>query len=263
MFRHTPTSFTEHSSPQQDNKLKNLITDSSNLDRHQFLTHEVHSESTIPLIQYFIKCQEEDGTGSEKLFHDVKGSIGHHVRDRDIPDEAVQLQEILLSLTANGPRKDGEELHGSPTVTIVGAGVSGLCAGYKMKKAGFKFEIENKFIHISGYGETITYEYFNYLLKHQDGKLLALFPGLRECEKGKTCDDLFAHAVKPVMKLFWEVYKLEAPQPKFPEKCDYGAVKKAYAAITEEFGNYTLRPYLTDVAGWTEDALNVYDLLCR
>ncbi|KAF5713145.1 amino-acid oxidase [Fusarium globosum] len=291
------------------------MADYYNLDRLEFLTHEIHSESTIPLIQYFIECKEDDGTGSEKLFHRVKGKIGH--RDREIPDEAVQLQDIFLSLIANGLRKGDEKLNGKPTVTIVGAGVSGLCAGYELKKAGFKvtileassrvggrvktfreptfarglhgeggamripanhyllhkyienfglkdelfdFEMKNKFIYISGYGETITYDHFNDLLSNRDKKLLKLFPGLRECEKGKTCDDLFTHAVKPVVKLFWEVYKREATQPKIPEKYDYGAVKKAYAAITEEFDKYTLRSYLTDVAGWTEDALNLYDL---
>lgn len=91
------------------------MADSSNLDRIEFLTHEIHSESTIPLLQYFIKCKEEDRTGSEELFHQVKGKIGH--RDREIPDEAVQLQRVLLSLIANGPRKDGEKLDGSPTVS--------------------------------------------------------------------------------------------------------------------------------------------------
>ncbi|KAF4999916.1 hypothetical protein FGRMN_2154 [Fusarium graminum] len=295
--------------------LKRPMASFSKLDRHEFLTHEVHSEITIPLLEYFITCRKHDKIGCEKLFQQVKGSISNP--DHEIPDEAVQLQRALLLLVANGPSKPGEELPGCPTVTIIGAGVSGLCAGYELKKAGFKvtileassrvggrvktfreptfahglhgeggamripknhyllrqyiedfglkndlfdFEMENKFIYISGYGETMTYDHFNHLLTTRDAKLLRLFPGLRECEKGKTCDDLFTDAVKPVVKRFWDICEHEARNPKAPEEYNIQAVKKAYAAITEEFDKYTLRSYLTDVAEWSEDALNLYDL---
>nr|RBQ99276.1 hypothetical protein FVER53263_00096 [Fusarium verticillioides] len=89
------------------------------------------------------------------------------------------------------------------------------------------------FIYISGYGETLTYYRFNELLQAKDSKLLSLFPGLRECEKGKTCDKLFTDAVRKVVDDFWDAYDEAADEISFPEKIQ---------------------------AGWTEDAINLYDL---
>lgn len=65
----------------------------------------------------------------------------------------------------------------------------------------FNFEIQNKFIFVSGYGETLTYKGFNKLLKGKrttpdSKKLLALFTSLQEHEKGLTCDELFTKVVK-------------------------------------------------------------------
>jgi monoamine oxidase len=198
-------------------------------------------------------------------------------------------------------------------VTIVGAGVSGLCAGFELKKAGFNvrileassrvggrvitfhdppfapglhgeggamripadhyllrkyikdfglesqlfpFEMENKFIYLSGYdgGKTLTYAEFDELLICRDAKLLALFPNLREEEKGKTVDELFNKAVQIVVKDFWNAYDsiLGASESQ--------KIKFAYQAITKSYDKYSLRSFLTEIGNWSLDAINLYDL---
>ena len=63
---------------------------------------------------------------------------------------------------------------------------------------------KNKFIYLSGYkgGSKSTYNDFNTKLQDEDPELLALFPTLKDSEKGKTCDDLFFAAVVPVVDDF-------------------------------------------------------------
>ncbi|KAF4426507.1 putative L-amino-acid oxidase YobN [Fusarium austroafricanum] len=131
---------------------------------------------------------------------------------------------------------------------------------YKAKSSRPNLQVLNKFIYISGYGETLTYDQFNDLLQKKDAKLLSLFPGLRDCEKGKTCDKLFTDAVAPVVEAFWKAYDHAKDDMAVPGKIQVKAIKEAYAKITELYDSYTLRSYLTDIAHWTEDALNLYDL---
>ena len=37
-------------------------------------------------------------------------------------------------------------------------------------------------------------------------------------------------------------------------------IKQGYLAITNEYDKYSLRTFLTDVAQWSDDAINLYDL---
>ena len=225
-------------------------------------------------------------------------------------------------------------------VVIIGAGCSGLCAGYELKKAGFDvqileassrvggrvitfrdpyfapglhgeggamripkdhlllleyikkfglekqlfdFEMRNKFIYLSGLGKTVTYDEFDKMLKKldpPDPELMKVFPNLTSNEKGKTCDELFEEAVQPVVDDFWKAYDEWLGAPASDDKPDGQAdgssqnfqattedpkkkgdrVKHAYAAITKKYDKYSLRSYLTEVAGWSQDAINLYDL---
>ena len=77
-----------------------------------FLDGEVHSESTLPLLSYFLRCRSCQSIEEiTKCFHEVIAGIG---KDRRvIPDESVQLEKILLELIAKGPG-GGKKVPGSP-----------------------------------------------------------------------------------------------------------------------------------------------------
>lgn len=116
------------------------------------------------------------------------------------------------------------------------------------------FEMANKFVYLSGYdgGTTLTQAEFDSKLRSQEPELLKLFPNLHAKEKGKTVDELFLEATKPVVDLFQRWYGLPGDQAT--------RVRMAYQAVTMEYDKYTLRSYLTEVAGWSTDALNLFDL---
>ncbi|KAF6223056.1 hypothetical protein HO133_001108 [Letharia lupina] len=120
---------------------------------------------------------------------------------------------------------------------------------FGLKDDRIDYEMKNKFIYISGYGEKTTHEKFNSLLldggKSEDSKRrLRLFPGLWEEEKGQTCDQLFACAVFQVVEGFWRVYDRLEPEGKLNEKKI----------------EVTLRSFITGQANWSQDAINLYNL---
>ena len=296
-----------------------------------FLNQDAASLRTRPLLRYLIELesQKAEKTTRNEVFKTIlqKGK-----EPPPIPDESLELKDKLLALIKDGPKSTNPLPAGKtvslslcyipPTwaltlvkVTIVGAGVSGLCAGYHLKKAGLNvrileassrvggrvvtfrdpafapglhgeggamripgdhyllrqyitdfeidkympFEMQNKFIYLSGYegGKTMTYTEFNEKLQKKDppdAGIAALFPGLKKDEKGRTCDELFLKAVDPVVKAFWKEY---GP---YKEPADPVKLKKAYEKITRLYDKYTLRSYLTEVAHWSQDAIALYDL---
>jgi monoamine oxidase len=102
------------------------------------------------------------------------------------------------------------------------------------------FEQENKIIYLSTYGKTITYDEFNKLLCNKDPALLNCFPNLRDNEKGKTIDMLWAEAIKPVVDEFEAVYQGQDQN-----------IAAAYSHITNLYDKYSLQTFFEQVAGLT------------
>ncbi|KAJ8480759.1 hypothetical protein ONZ45_g15545 [Pleurotus djamor] len=277
----------------------------------KFFGRDFESKATAPLLRYLLESLKRPNDKAN-LFTEVKEMAGDV--EIDIFDESYINYQAFINLIKTGlpppvPKKK---------VTIIGAGVSGLCAGYELKRAGydvtileassrvggrvitfrdpafapglhaeggamripgdhfllrqyisefgldnqlFPFEMENKVIYLSGMPagkRTMSYADFDKKLIAKDPELLALFPNLRENEKGQTVDDLFDTAVEPVKKLWQDVYLANGGTDKPPYNAD--ALTAAFRAITEKYDKYSLRSYLMEVACWSEDAINLYDL---
>ncbi|KAK0718039.1 hypothetical protein B0T26DRAFT_812554 [Lasiosphaeria miniovina] len=115
------------------------------------------------------------------------------------------------------------------------------------------FEMKNKFIYLSSYrgGTTMTYDDFDDKLVKKEAELLKLFPGLKDREQGKTCDQLFFEAVDPVVKAFKKAYDAASGDTN---------IHAGYQAVTDAYDKYTLRSFLEEVACWSFDAIRLFDL---
>src|SRR5689334_3418113 len=93
------------------------------------------------------------------------------------------------------------------------------------------------------------------MLREKSDELLSVFPGLLENEKGKTIDELWTEAVTPVVDLFHKTFKATQQAGGTHEQ----AIEAAYSKVTEKYDQYTLRSYFTEVAGWSDDCVRLYD----
>ncbi|KAK7214340.1 hypothetical protein V2G26_002343 [Clonostachys chloroleuca] len=212
--------------------------------------------------------------------------------ESEVPDVSAQDEKVYTDLI----NSDGlSPVSNRPTVTVVGAGISGLVAAYELKRAKFKVRILEASSRVGGRiitrrdpefapglhaeggamripanhyllreyirkfnidyyrgGTTLTYDDFNKKLRQREPDLLSLFPNFHDNEKGQTVDDLFFAAVEPVVQLFQKHYAVPGDEST--------RIRNAYQEVTKAYDKYTLRSYLTDVAGWSTDALNLYDL---
>jgi hypothetical protein len=80
----------------------------------EFLTHEIYSESTLPLLSYLLRNGPDSSKSATTVFHEVQAGIGQDARP--IPDESEQVEPAMLLLMKNGPSGNGSKIPGAPKV---------------------------------------------------------------------------------------------------------------------------------------------------
>ena len=84
----------------------------SKADIH-YLTQEIHSESTLPLLSWLLKAEKDNEKSFTQIFHEVKAGVG--TAPRPIPDESEQVEPAMLQLIEKGPG-GGQLIEGNPKV---------------------------------------------------------------------------------------------------------------------------------------------------
>lgn len=82
-------------------------------DEVRYLTQEIRSESTLPLLSWLLRTKQDPETSPTQIFHEVKAGVG--VDPRPIPDESEEVEEPMLRLIEKGPG-DGTKIKGKPRV---------------------------------------------------------------------------------------------------------------------------------------------------
>lgn len=161
--------------------------------------------------------------------------------------------------TAREPFSFG--LHGElGAMRFPGRHVKEGLVGEFLKKLNLKgdlepFEQRNKLLYLSGLRKTITYADFLKRLKRKDQELLAQFPGLKTGEKGKTLDELWVEAMKPVEAYRHKRYTHFRKRIRDKDKAKILADQN----VRLHFDKYTLDRYLREEAGWSNDCVRLYD----
>ncbi|KAK4652142.1 hypothetical protein QC762_608520 [Podospora pseudocomata] len=263
------------------------------LDREEHISKDAASWSTAPLLNFLLhytRETEEKGRYSDRIsgLKAIDVLNKGYTEEDPLPDESEELRQSLLQLFRDGPGK--EKVPKGTSVTIVGAGVSGLCVGYELKKAGFDVTILEASsrvggrvvtfrdpifapgLHAEGGAMRIPGNHFllrTYIDNFKIGELFNFemqnkFIYLSEYRGGTTLtyDDfnakLKSHEPK-LLKLFPSLKKLAVVPVvedfrkayKNAEGDEPFKIKTGYQAITNLYDKYTLR---------SPDAIKLYDL---
>jgi len=109
------------------------------------------------------------------------------------------------------------------------------------------FEQENKLIYLSNLEKPIRYSEFENRVRSNDIDIYKNFPGLKNTEKRKTPDELWAEAISPVKILYDKI--IDAG----------GTEQDAQSVIVDKYDRYSLRTYFEEVAGWSQSCVNFFE----
>ncbi|USP81354.1 uncharacterized protein yc1106_08628 [Curvularia clavata] len=103
---------------------------------------DLQNARTLPLIKYLLRSHEalEEDAG-KNLFSVIKK---HASKSRDPIDESFENFQEYMTLIKDDSNTRGSgktECPNQSQVTVVGAGVSGLCAAFELKRRGFEVKI--------------------------------------------------------------------------------------------------------------------------
>lgn len=85
---------------------------------------EIISESTYPVLSYFLNCLRDNDSSEADIFSKVKSLVGEAPRPVNtdelpsIPDESILVEADYINLINLGPSGKNKKIDGSPTVSL-------------------------------------------------------------------------------------------------------------------------------------------------